>query len=115
MFKSKAISYIRTLESGKIRLNLVGGDTFFLAPNTEIHFNKTDCKRFGKNQQSNTAAQRQIAGPYVRKNATASVQIRTPNVLVGVKGTEFDVEFLKKATNVRTLNKCSKFEIVSKW
>ena len=70
---------------------------------------------FGKNKQSNTAAQRQVAGPFVRKNATASVQIRTPNALVGVKGTEFGVEFLKKATNVGILNKCRKFEIVSKW
>ena len=49
------------------------------------------------------------------KNATASVQIRTPNALVGVKGIEFGVELLRKTTNVGTLNKCSKFEIVSKW
>jgi len=32
--------HIHTLESGKIRLNLMGGDTIFLALNTEIHFNK---------------------------------------------------------------------------
>ena len=39
----------------------------------------------------------------IQRNAETPIQIRTPNAIVGVKGTEFVVEFLSKATNVGTL------------
>ena len=39
----------------------------------------------------------------IRKNLARSIQIRTPNAIVAVKGTEFVTEFIQQITNVGTI------------
>ena len=39
----------------------------------------------------------------IRKNLASPIQIRTPNAIVAVKGTEFVTEFIQQITNVGTI------------
>jgi len=94
---------IRTNESGKIILTLLGGDNVFLAPDTEIKF-KEDKKKKGLSNIINrnlTLKGRLLAK--IRKDLSRPIQIRTPNAIVAVKGTEFVTEFIQQITNVGTI------------
>ena len=94
---------IRTNESGKIILKLLVGDNVFLAPDTEIKF-KENKKKKGLSYVINrnlTLKGRLLAK--IRKNLARPIQIRTPNAIVAVKGTEFVTEFIQQITNVGTI------------
>ena len=94
---------IRTLENGKVRLTLMGGDMMYLAPKTEIRFEeKLETKGLAKIRKRTLKIKGRLLARIQRNEATP-IQIRTPNAIVGGKGTEFVVEFLSKATNVGTL------------
>ena len=94
---------IRTNESGKIILTLLGGDNVFLAPDTEIKFKENKIKKGLSNiiNRNLTLKGRLLAK--IRKNLARPVQIRTPNAIVAVKGTEFVTEFIQQITNVGTI------------
>ena len=94
---------IRTNLSGKIILTLLGGDDVFIAPDTEIKF-KENKKKEGLSNVINrnlTLKGRLLAK--IRKNLARPIQIRTPNAIVAVKGTEFVTEFIQGITNVGTI------------
>ena len=94
---------IRTNESGKIILTLLGGDNVFLAPDTEIKFKEKKKKKglFNIINRNLTLKGRLLAK--IRKNLARPIQIRTPNAIVAVKGTEFVTEFIQQITNVGTI------------
>ena len=69
-------------------VTLMGGDTIFLASNTEIHFKEKPVTKGLAKFRSRTVLLKGSLLTRNRKNVTASVQIRTPNSIVGVKGTE---------------------------
>ena len=94
---------IRTNESGKIILTLLGGDDFFIAPDTEIKFKENKKKKGLSNiiNRNLTLKGRLLAK--IRKNLARPIQIRTPNAIVAVKGTEFVTEFIQQITNVGTI------------
>ena len=94
---------IRTNESGKIILTLLGGDNLFLAPDTEIKFKENKKKKGLSNiiNRNLTLKGRLLAK--IRKNLARPIQIRTPNAIVAVKGTEFVTEFIQGITNVGTI------------
>ena len=94
---------IRTNESGKIILTLLGGDNGFLAPYTEIKFKENKKKKGLSNiiNRNLTLKGRLLAK--IRKNLARPIQIRTPNAIVAVKGTEFVTEFIQQITNVGTI------------
>ncbi len=83
-------------------VTLMGRDTIFLAPNTEINFKEKPVKKGLAKFRNCTVLLKASLLTRNRKNITESVQIRTPNSIVGVKGTEV-IELLKKATNMVTL------------
>ena len=94
---------IQTFDKGKVHLTLKGGDVIFIAPKTEILFEeKLETKGLVKISNRILRLKGRLLARIQRKTATP-IQIRTPNAIVGVKGTEFVVEFLSKATNVGTL------------
>ena len=94
---------IRTNESGKIILTLLGGDNVFLAPDTEIKFKENKKKKGLSNiiNRNLTLKGRLLAK--IRKDFSRPIQIRTPNAIVAVKGTEFVTEFIQQITNVGTI------------
>ena len=94
---------ILTNESGKIILTLLGGDNVFLAPGTEIKFKENKKKKGLSNiiNRNLTLKGRLLAK--IRKNLARPIQIRTPNAIVAVKGTEFVTEFIQGITNVGTI------------
>ena len=94
---------IRTNESGKIILTLLGGDNVFLAPDTEIKFKENKKKKGLSNiiNRNLTLKGRLLAK--IRKDFSRPIQIRTPNAIVAVKGTEFVTEFIQGITNVGTI------------
>ena len=94
---------IRTNESGKIILTLLGGDNVFLAPDTEIKFKENNKKKGLSNiiNRNLTLKVRLLAK--IRRNLARPIQIRTPNAIVAVKGTEFVTEFIQQITNVGTI------------
>ena len=94
---------IRTNESGKIILTLLGGDNVFLAPGTEIKFKENKKKKGLSNiiNRNLTLKGRLLAK--IRKDFSRPIQIRTPNAIVAVKGTEFVTEFIQGITNVGTI------------
>ena len=94
---------IRTNESGKIILTLLGGDHVFFAPDTEIKFKENKKKKGLSNiiNRNLTLKGRLLAK--IRKNLARPIQIRTPNAIVAVKGTEFVTEFIQQITNVGTI------------
>ena len=94
---------IRTNVSGKIILTLLGGDDVFIAPDTEIKF-KENKRKIGLSNVINrnlTLKGRLLAK--IRKNLARPIQIRTPNAIVAVKGTEFVTEVIQGITNVGTI------------
>ena len=94
---------IRTNVSGKIILTLLGGDDVFIAPETEIQF-KENKRKIGLSNVINrnlTLKGRLLAK--IRNNLARPIQIRTPNAIVAVKGTEFVTEFIQGITNVGTI------------
>ena len=94
---------IQTFDKGKVQLKLKGGDVIFLAPKTEILFEeKLETKGLLKIINRILKLKGRLLARIQRKTTTP-IQIRTQNAVVGVKGTEFVVEFLSKATNVGTL------------
>ena len=94
---------IRTNESGKIILTLLGGDNVFLAPGTEIKFKENKKKKGLSNiiNRNLTLKGRLLAK--IRNDFSRPIQIRTPNAIVAVKGTEFVTEFIQGITNVGTI------------
>ena len=94
---------IRTNVPGKIILTLLGGDDVFIAPDTEIKFKENKKKKGLSNiiNRNLTLKGRLLAK--IRKNLARPIQIRTPNAIVAVKGTEFVTEFIQGITNVGTI------------
>ena len=94
---------IRTNVQGKIILTLLGGDDVFIAPDTEIKFKENKSKKGLSNiiNRNLTLKGRLLAK--IRKNLSRPIQIRTPNAIVAVKGTEFVTEFIRGITNVGTI------------
>ena len=94
---------IRTNLSGKIILTLLGGDDVFIAPDTEIKFKQNKkIKGLSKVINRNLTLKGRLLAK-IRKNLARPIQIRTPNAIVAVKGTEFVTEFIQGITNVGTI------------
>ena len=94
---------IRTNESGKIILTLLGGDNVFLAPDTEIKFKENKKKKGLSNIINRNLNLKGRLLAKIRKDFSRPIQIRTPNAIVAVKGTEFVTEFIQGITNVGTI------------
>ena len=94
---------IRTNVSGKIILTLLGGDDIFIAPDTEIKFKENKKKKGLSNVINRNLTLKGRLLAKIRKNLTRPIQIRTPNAIVAVKGTEFVTEFIQGITNVGTI------------
>jgi len=94
---------IQTFDKGKVHLTLMGGDAIFLAPKTEILFEEKLEIKGSKRILNRTLKLNGRLLAIIQRSDETPIQIRTPNAIVGVKGTEFVVEFLSKATNVGTL------------
>ena len=94
---------IQTFDKGKVNLALHGGDLIYLAPNTKITYEekleiKGSLRVFNRTLNLNG---RLLA--IIQRSDATPINIRTPNAIVGVRGTEFVVEFVSNATNVGTL------------
>ena len=94
---------IRTNVSGKIILTLLGGDDVFIAPDTEIKFKENKKKKGLSNVINRNLTLKGRLLAKIRKNLARPIQIRTPNAIVAVKGTEFVTEFIQQITNVGTI------------
>ena len=94
---------IRTKVSGKIILTLLGGDDVFIAPDTEIKFIENKKKKGLLNVINRNLTLKGRLLAKIRKNLARPIQIRTPNAIVAVKGTEFVTEFIQGITNVGTI------------
>ena len=94
---------IRTNFSGKIILTLFGGDDVFIAPDTEIKFKENMKKKGLSNIINRNLTLRGRLLAKIRRNLSRPIQIRTPNAIVAVKGTEFVTEFIQGITNVGTI------------
>ena len=94
---------IRTNFSGKIILTLFGGDDVFIAPDTEIKFMENKSKKGLSNVITRNLTLKGRLLAKIRKNLARPIQIRTPNAIVAVKGTEFVTEFIQGITNVGTI------------
>ena len=94
---------IRTNVSGKIILKLLGGDDVFIAPDTEIIFKENKKKKGLSNVFNRNLTLKGRLLAKIRKNLARPIQIRTPNAIVAVKGTEFVTEFIRGITNVGTI------------
>ena len=94
---------IRTNVSGKIILTLLGGDDVFIAPDTEIKFKENKSKKGLSNVINRNLTLKGRLLAKIRKNLARPIQIRTPNAIVAVKGTEFVTEFIQGITNVGTI------------
>ena len=94
---------IQTFDKGKVHLTLKGGDEIFLAPKTKILFEEKLEKKGSKTILNRTVKLNGRLLAIIQRSDETPIQIRTSNAIVGVKGTEFVVEFLSKATNVGTL------------
>ena len=94
---------IRTNVSGKIILTLLGGDDVFIAPDTEIKFKENKKKKGLSNVINRNLTLKGRLLAKIRKNLSRPIQIRTPNAIVAVKGTEFVTEFIQGITNVGTI------------
>ena len=94
---------IRTNVPGKIILTLLGGDNVFLAPGTEIKFKENKKKKGLSNVINRNLTLKGRLLAKIRKNLARPIQIRTPNAIVAVKGTEFVTEFIQGITNVGTI------------
>ena len=94
---------IQTFDKGKVHLTLKGGDEIFLAPKTKILFEEKLEIKGSKRILNRTLKLNGRLLAIIQRSDETPIQIRTPNAIVGVKGTEFVVEFLSKATNVGTL------------
>ena len=95
--------FIRTNLSGKIILTLLGGDDVFIAPDTEIKFKENKSKKGLSNVINRNLTLKGRLLAKIRKNLARPIQIRTPNAIVAVKGTEFVTEFIQGITNVGTI------------
>ena len=91
---------IRTNVPGKIILTLLEGDDFFIAPDTEIKFKEK--KGLSNIINRNLTLKGRLLAK-IRKNLSRPIQIRTPNAIVAVKGTEFVTEFIQGITNIGTI------------
>ena len=94
---------IRAYVSGKIILKLLGGDDVFIAPDTEIKFKENKKKKGLSNVINRNLTLKGRLLAKIRKNLARPIQIRTPNAIVAVKGTEFVTEFIQGITNVGTI------------
>jgi len=94
---------IRTNVAGKIILTLLGGDDVFIAPDTEIKFKENEKKKGLINIVNRNLTLKGRLLAKIRKNLARPIQIRTPNAIVAVKGTEFVTEFIQGITNVGTI------------
>ena len=94
---------IRTYVSGKIILTLLGGDDVFIAPDTEIKFKENKKKKGLSNVINRNLTLKGRLLAKIRKNLARPIQIRTPNAIVAVKGTEVVTEFIQQITNVGTI------------
>ena len=94
---------IQTKKNGKIKILLFGGDEIFLAPNSEIKFEEK-VKLVGlakKINRSFNLSGRLLAK--IKNNLSRETNIRTVNAIVGVKGTDFIVEYVNENTRVGTI------------
>ena len=98
----KNVDLIRTNFSGKIILKLLGGDDVFIAPDSEIKFKENKKKGLSNVINRNLTLKGRLLAK-IRKNLARPIQIRTPNAIVAVKGTEFVTEFIQGITNVGTI------------
>ena len=78
---------IRTNVPGKIILTLLGGDDFFIAPDTEIQFEENKKKKGLSNVINRNLTLKGRLLAKITRNLARPIQIRTPNAIVDVKGT----------------------------
>ena len=101
MIKDKDL--IQTKKNGKIKILFFGGDEIFLAPNSKIKFEEK-VKIVGLAKKINRSLNltgRLLAK--VKRNLSRETNIRTVNATVGVKGTDFIVEYVNDNTRVGTI------------
>ena len=82
---------IQTFDKGKVHLTLKDGDVIFLAPKTEIQFEEKLEIKGSKRIFNRTLKIKGRLLARIQRNPATPIQIRTPNAIVGVKGTEFVV------------------------
>lgn len=95
---------IKTGKKGRVQLVLASGDEVFMGPATEM----TVTQEFTKSSESKlTNYALKVFGKIravVQKTRGKRVQVKTPNATIGVKGTDFIVEYNDGATTVGTIH-----------
>jgi len=91
---------IKTGPTGKALVTLKNGDTIFLSHNSEL------VPETPKNSQGFSNQVLRILGKIrakIQKTKTRNVRFATPNAVIGIKGTDFVVEYKKEQTSVATV------------
>lgn len=91
---------IRTGPTGKALITLKNGDTIFLSHNSELEPETPENKDGFSNQVLRILGKIRAK---IQKTKTRNVRFATPNAVIGIKGTDFVVEFKKNQTSVATV------------
>jgi len=87
---------------GKATLTLAGG-TVFLAPSSQLDIRESFTQKgLAKIRHQNLRIRGKIRSK-VRRHPARTFRVRTPNAIVGVKGTNFVVQYEKRVTTVGTI------------
>ncbi|MGK5093723.1 FecR family protein [Deltaproteobacteria bacterium TL4] len=96
---------IQTGDEGKAQIVLTSGDAVFMGPSTKLIVTETFL-----NPDSSKKMKRYVLSVWgkilakVQQTAGKDLRVQTPTAVIGVKGTEFVVEYVAEQTTVGTLN-----------
>lgn len=95
---------IKTGKTGKATVVLAAGDAIFIAPDSSLSVTREPVRKVKKKQFGGflLSAIGKIRAK-IKKIKKRRIEIRTANAVIGVKGTEFIVEYVNNQTTVGTL------------
>ena len=92
-----------TGSTGKARILLEGGNMIYLGPSSNLKLTKqTSQSGFAKVRRYILSLLGKLRAR-IRKTENVSVQVHTPTAVIGVKGTDFVVQFENRITRVGTI------------
>jgi len=91
---------VKTGPEGKAELTLQNGDVIVMAPDTRMDVDSDE--KLPPEIESSSRVDGKIRAQ-IRKTDGRKIRFKTANALVGVKGTDFVIEFKNKATTVATV------------
>ena len=94
---------VKTGKTGKATVVLAAGDTISIAPNSSLGITREPVKKIKKTFSGFLLSAIGKIRAKVKRIKRRRIEIRTANAVIGVKGTEFIVEYVNKQTTVGTL------------